>query len=93
MRPHDPQTGEEIDRDEVVSGYEYERGRFVTFTPYELKALDVESSRIVDLSTFVPRADIDPVYFSTPYYNLSRWSGRSGSVPGDRASTGGCRNG
>jgi DNA end-binding protein Ku len=34
----------------------------------ELKALDVESSKIIDLETFVPRAEVDPVYFSTPYY-------------------------
>jgi DNA end-binding protein Ku len=68
LRPHDPQSGEEIERDEVAKGYEYERGQFVTFTPEELKALDIESSQTVDLSTFVPRADIDPVYYSSPYY-------------------------
>jgi DNA end-binding protein Ku len=66
--PHDPYTGEAIDREEVVKGYEVERGRFVTFTAAELKALDVESSKIIDLDTFVPRAEVDPVYFSTPYY-------------------------
>ena len=68
LRPHDPHTGEEIERDEVRKGYEYERGQFVTFTSDELKALDVESSRTIDLTTFVPRADVDPLYFSTPYY-------------------------
>jgi len=68
LRPHDPQTGEEIDRDEVRRGYEYERGQFVTFTPEELKALDVESSHTIDLTTFVPRAEVDPLYFNTPYY-------------------------
>jgi DNA end-binding protein Ku len=68
LLPHDPHTGEEIERDEVVKGYEYERGQFVTFTAEELKALDVESSKIIDLETFVPRAEVDPVYFSTPYY-------------------------
>src|SRR5689334_18223927 len=68
LRPHDPQTGEEIDRDEVRRGYEYERGQFVTFTPEELKALDVESSHTIDLTTFVPRAEVDPFYFNTPYY-------------------------
>ena len=68
LLPHDPHTGEEIDREEVVKGYEYERGRFVTFTAAELKALDVESSKIIDLDTIVPRAELDPVYFSTPYY-------------------------
>jgi DNA end-binding protein Ku len=68
LHPHDPHTGEEIGREDVVKGYEYERGRFVTFTAEELKALDVESSKIIDLETFVPRAEVDPVYFSTPYY-------------------------
>jgi len=51
LRPHDPHTGEEIDRDEVRKGYEYERGQFVTFTPEELKALDVESSHTIDQTT------------------------------------------
>src|SRR5438270_2035722 len=68
LRPHDPHTGEEIDRDEVRKGYEYERGQFVTFTPEELKALDVESSHTIDLTTFVPRAEVDPLHFNTPYY-------------------------
>jgi DNA end-binding protein Ku len=48
--------------------YEYDRGQFITFTPGELKALDVESSKTIDLASFVPRADVDPLYFSTPYY-------------------------
>jgi DNA end-binding protein Ku len=68
LRPHDPQTGQEIERDEVRKGYEFERGRFVTFTPAELKALDVESSRTIDLTTFVPRAEVDPIYFNAAYY-------------------------
>jgi len=68
LHPHDPHTGEEIEREEVVKGYEYERGQFVTFTAEELKALDVESSKIIDLETFVPRAGVDPIYFNTPYY-------------------------
>ena len=55
LRPHDPRTGEEIERDQVVKGYEYERGQFVTFSPDELKALDIESSKTIDLTTFVPR--------------------------------------
>jgi DNA end-binding protein Ku len=37
------------------------------FTPDELKALDVESSKVIDLEIFVPRGDIDPLYFDSPY--------------------------
>src|ERR1700732_4361559 len=68
LRPHDPGTGEEIEKREVVKGYEYSRGQFLTFTAEELKALDVESSKVVDLEKFVPSGDIDPVYFDSPYY-------------------------
>jgi DNA end-binding protein Ku len=52
----------------VVKGYEYQRGQFVTFTAEELKALDVESSKIIDLEKFVQRGDLDPVYFNSAYY-------------------------
>jgi non-homologous end joining protein Ku len=68
LRPHDPSTGEEVEKEEVVKGYEYQRGQFVTFTPDELKALDLESSKVIDLERFVPRGDVDPVYFNIPYY-------------------------
>jgi DNA end-binding protein Ku len=68
LRPHDPSTGEEVEKDEVVRGYEYERGQYITFTPDELKVLDLESSKVIDLEMFLPRAELDPVYFNSPYY-------------------------
>jgi DNA end-binding protein Ku len=68
LRPHDPGTGEEIDKREVVRGYEYDRGQFVTFTAEELKALDVESSKVIALEKFAPHGEIDPVYLESPYY-------------------------
>ena len=68
LRPHDPATGEEIEKDEVVRGYEHERGQYVTFTPDELKALDLESSKVIDLEMFVPRGEVDPAYCNIPYY-------------------------
>src|SRR5207248_1520435 len=68
LRPHDPGTGEEINKREVVKGYEYSRGQFLTFTAEEMKALDVESSKVIDLEKFALRNDIDPVYFDSSYY-------------------------
>ena len=49
IRPHDPRTGEEIDKSEVVKGYEFGRSQFVTFTADELKALDAGSSKTIEL--------------------------------------------
>ena len=65
-----PATGEEINKREVVKGYEYTRGEFVTFTAEELKALDVESSKVIDLEKFVPRGDIDSVYSTVPITSI-----------------------
>ena len=68
IRPHDPETGAEVDKSEIVKGYEYERGQFVTLTKEELKSLDVESSKVIDLEQFTPSTGIDPVYLDSPYY-------------------------
>ena len=46
----------------------YGRGQFVTLTPGELKALDVESSKVIALEKFALRGDLDPVYFDSSYY-------------------------
>src|SRR6516225_9607345 len=62
----DSKTGEVVDRGEIVKGYEYDRGRYVTDD--ELKALQIESSKIIDLDRFVDRDEVDPVYFDKPYY-------------------------
>src|SRR5215472_14085271 len=64
----DSKTGDPVDRDQIVKGYEYERGRYVTISDDELKDLQIESSKIIDLDRFVDRDDVDPVYLDTPYY-------------------------
>ena len=43
----DSKTGDPVDRDQIVKGYEYERGRYVTITDDELKDLQIESSKII----------------------------------------------
>src|SRR5215469_5820600 len=68
LRPHDPNSGEELEKEEVVRGYEYQRGRYVTFTPDDLKALHLESSKVINLEMFVSRGEVDPVYFNSSYY-------------------------
>lgn len=64
----DSKTGDVVDRDQIVKGYEYDRGRYVTVTDDELKSLQIESSKIIDLDRFVDRGEVDPVYLDTPYY-------------------------
>jgi DNA end-binding protein Ku len=52
----------------MVKGYEFAKGRYVTFTPEELKALEEKSSQQIEISEFVPSEKIDPVYFDKAYY-------------------------
>ena len=64
----DAETGEPVERGELLRGYEYERGQYVTLTKEEVDELRIESSKTVDLTQFVDRDDISPLYFDTPYY-------------------------
>lgn len=60
--------GDEVDYDDIVKGYEYERDRYVVFTKDEIDAMKPPSSRTVDIMQFVPREQIDPLYFQRSYY-------------------------
>jgi DNA end-binding protein Ku len=64
----DSKTGESLGRDQIVKGYEYERGRYVTLSDDELKDIQIESSKIIDLDHFVDRDKVDPLYLDAPYY-------------------------
>jgi DNA end-binding protein Ku len=64
----DAETGEVVERANIAKGYEYQRGQHVTIEDEELKALQIESSKIIDLTQFVSREEVDPVYLDTPYY-------------------------
>ncbi|MGI9017383.1 MAG: Ku protein [Euzebya sp.] len=59
---------EPVDNDEIVKGFEYEKDRYVVFEPDELDALRPSSSRVIDIETFVPLSEIDPIYYDKPYY-------------------------
>jgi DNA end-binding protein Ku len=64
----DAETGEVVERDRIAKGYEYNRGQYVTVDDDELKALQIESSKIVDLAQFVGRIvpPIDPMCCRCP---------------------------
>ena len=64
----DAETGDEVEHDDVVKGYETADGRYVVVDPEELRNLAPESSEMIDIRDFVDLADIDPVYYERPYY-------------------------
>lgn len=60
--------GEPVPWNEIVKGYEYERGKFVVLTDADFKTAALEQSRTIDILDFVKQDEIDPRYFETPYY-------------------------
>jgi DNA end-binding protein Ku len=60
----------EVANDQIVSGYEYTKGQYVTIEPEELDKLRTESDKAVNIDTFVPDDQIDPLYLSGQAYYL-----------------------
>lgn len=58
----------EVERADIVKGYEVGKGEYVLFDPEEIKDLKIPSSKAMELVRFVPYDAIDAVYFDTPYY-------------------------
>jgi DNA end-binding protein Ku len=61
-------TGKVVNWNDVVKGYEYEKGEYVVLTDEDFRRANVEASRTIDIQTFVPRDAIAPYYFDTPYF-------------------------
>lgn len=60
--------GREVPWDEIVKGYEYEKGKFVVLSDKDFQRVDLEATQTVDIQDFVDLDEIDPMYFYKPYY-------------------------
>lgn len=67
--------GEEVTFDEIIKGYEFEKDNYVVFTEDELEGLPADSIRAIDIVSFVPLEQIDPIYFQKAYYVAPEPSG------------------
>ena len=63
----DPETGP-VERSELVKGYEIEKGRYILLDQDEIRSVQIESTRTLDIERFVDAADIDRLYWNDPYY-------------------------
>src|SRR6185436_11467404 len=64
----DSGSGEPVDKEDIKRGYEYAKGQYVFVEDEELEKIQIESSRTIDINSFVPRAEIDDRYVESPYY-------------------------
>jgi DNA end-binding protein Ku len=68
LKPVDAETGEPVERGDIVKGYQYEKGQYVLLDKEDLDALQIESTRILDLTSFVDRESVNDLFVETPYY-------------------------
>ncbi len=67
---------EKVEYADLIRGYEYEKGRYVTVTDEDLKRVNVEATQSVEIMEFVELAQINPMFFDTPYYLEPEKKGR-----------------
>jgi DNA end-binding protein Ku len=60
--------GKQVPWDEIVRGYEYEKGQYVILTDEDIKKASVEATQSVDIVQFVEAKEINPMLYDTPYY-------------------------
>src|SRR5207302_7212136 len=64
----DSETGEVVSRDDMVRGYEVAKGQYMIVEDQEIEAVQIESTRTIDIDQFVPKNEIDERYIDSPYY-------------------------
>ena len=67
--------GKEVPWDQIVKGYEYEKGKYVVISDEDFKRVDIEATQTVDIVEFVKLDEVDPLLFSRPYYMEVRKGG------------------
>jgi DNA end-binding protein Ku len=63
-----PVCEETVERGGLVKGYEFAKDQYVRFTDEELKGLEGEASRVIEIAEFVPLERVDPIFFEKTYY-------------------------
>lgn len=61
-------TGKEVPWDEIIKGYQYEKGEYVALTDQDFVNANVEATQSIDITDFVDSSEISPIYFDKPYY-------------------------
>jgi DNA end-binding protein Ku len=63
-----PQDNETVTRDDMVKGYEFAKDQYVQFTPEEIKALEEDPTKAIEITEFVPWSEVDALYYDKPYF-------------------------
>lgn len=60
--------GKEVPWAQIVKGYEHEKGKFVVLSDDDFARVDIEATQTVDITNFVELSEVNPMFFSKPYW-------------------------
>ena len=67
MKPVDPELGQ-VERSDLVKGYEFEKDQYVVITDEDLEAIQIESTKTINIEKFIDAGEIDSMYLDSAYY-------------------------
>jgi DNA end-binding protein Ku len=70
--------GKEVKADDIVKGYEYEKGKWVTLTEEDFSKVEISSTHTIEITDFVELSEINPKYFYKPYFLEAQKGGEKG---------------
>jgi DNA end-binding protein Ku len=68
--------GQVVDRNEIVKGYEFRKDEYIVIEPDEIKKIEPQTAKTMEILEFVKTSEVDPVYFESSYYMMPEEAGR-----------------
>ena len=71
-----PAENRVVERSEIVKGYEFRKDEYIVIEPEEIKKIEPQTAKTMEILEFVKASDVDPVYFESSYYMMPDEAGR-----------------
>jgi DNA end-binding protein Ku len=68
--------GQVVDRADIVKGYEFRKDEYIVIEPDEIKKIEPQTAKTMEILEFVKQSEVDPVYFESSYYMMPEEAGR-----------------
>jgi DNA end-binding protein Ku len=68
--------GQVVDRADIVKGYEFRKDEYIVIEPDEIKKIEPQTAKTMEILEFVKESEVDPVYFESSYYMMPEEAGR-----------------
>jgi DNA end-binding protein Ku len=68
--------GKVVDRSDIVKGFEFRKGEYVVIEPEDIKKIEPQTAKTMEILEFVKTSEVDPVYFESSYYMVPEEAGR-----------------